>query len=100
MSQHTKTIKVVICEDGITAKEVNPFGSTAPKYNTSITDGRAYDYLNWKQAESQRKVYKISHLCDENECAEIRESWKPSCKVKPGTTHEAIVLDDQHVKIV
>lgn len=88
MSQHTKTIKVVICEDGVTAMTVNPI---PPFWE------RKEDY---REAENQRKVYKISHLCDENECAEIRESWKPSCKVKPGTTHEAIVLDDQHVKIV
>lgn len=108
--ENNKTITVEILECGTKCKTLNPLGKLKDYSMYCCHCDCGFEdipvpcetYKHWKQAESARQVYEIDHTCDENVCFEIRDSWKPSCKVKPGTQHSAVIIDEQRkiVKIV
>jgi hypothetical protein len=80
-------IKVEICPDGVSCRTLNRFGDKPVKKNMQ---GMRYAFaiIEWKKAESERKVYRIE---PHNGC---------QFNFEPGAVHSAIKIDEQTVKIV
>lgn len=54
-----------VMPDG-TVKEVNPHGKEQPKYDVSKSDGSAYKFIEWQQAEQNRKVWPVENFTNKN----------------------------------
>jgi hypothetical protein len=116
-------VKVIINADGITAKEVNPFGSTKPTDEVTYTKGSTVIYgrekeilhklnvENWSKAESSLRTFEIDS--QEEALKNVGEpkvtTSNPETKVtltsahvlyKPNSKHQASVLPSGKIKII
>lgn len=106
-------IKVEIMPDGITAKSLNPFGTMdewCPQCKNCpcdlVNDPGCNLYQVYSNAEQERKVYEIEKAikcfswcgdCNYWDWSDCEDKYK---KFKPGTIHDAEIIDEKTVRII
>jgi hypothetical protein len=109
-------IKVIICEDGITCKEVNPLGGCKkwrdfiemplgefhelPELKKKKIQDRYNIFLNThRNIESSLRVFKIENKPKMNEVSPGMRLYSTEI-FEPGSTHSAEIIDKNTVKIL
>lgn len=101
-------MQVIINEGGLTCTTVNHLGGyPSPRSKAEkIIDKKQFEsYENdcnkraaWHKAQSERQTFEIEHECEEGVCSvEIPLSLKTRCRLIPGTTHEAQIVNGKAV---
>lgn len=113
-------VRVIILEDGITAKELNPFGQTKPSRDVTYTKGDTVIYgqekehiynaqlSNWERAENRLRTFDVDSTQEAlttfggKEKLEEGDVKLQSAHVlyEPNKIFDAVVLPSGNIKII
>ncbi len=97
-------ITVVILEGGKTCKEVNYLSLPKEKdYQRNnkfeIADKYKNDFYKWQQAQSKLRTFEIENWIAPVNRKLMEEKFQSDWQ-KPGSTHQAVVVNDKTVRII